>query len=186
MVGFSNMHIVVDVELFANNVIKEIGFATPFYSVGFGLKPPYPESMFTGGEKRHNLWLTANMHDIAWNSGFWFYTELKQLISYLKVKGDVTYYAKGSQKCHLLTALFGFPFLNLDDIGCPSIVQLPLETIPCQAFPHIHSESRVMHCAQKKANAYSTWFTGYNMIEGLENIELSFGVDENDDSGFDV
>ena len=43
-----------------------------------------------------------------------------------------------------------------------------------------------MHCAQKKANAYSTWFTGYNMIEGLENIELSFGDDENDDSEFDV
>lgn len=169
------MDIVVDMELFSNDVIKELAFATPFYSVGFSFKPPCPSSMLPVGEMQQNAWITKNVHKIDWASGHNFYPEMRDIVKYIKVGDEVTYYAKGNQKCQILSQLFGEPFSNLDNISCPGIKHLHVRDleIACDAFPRVHQDV-FFHCAQKKATVYADWLVGHKLIEDFDKVELSY------------
>ena len=166
----------MDMELFSNDVIKELAFATPYYSLGFSFKPPCPMNMLPPGEIQQNSWITKNVHKIDWSSGRHFYTDMRDIVKYIKVADDdVTYYAKGSQKCQILSQLFGESFYNLDSIACPGIKYLHVRDleITCDAFPLVHQDM-FSHCAQKKATVFADWLVGYKLIENFDKVELSY------------
>ena len=171
------MDIVVDVECFANEVIKELAFAHKFFSVkDYRSNPPFSDNVLTSSENTHNTWLSSNLHKINWNSGAHHYCDLKEIIQFMKIESrEVVYHAKGIHNVYLLTKLFGVPFTNLDDLGCPNIYQLCHHDrqVLCESFPNIHQGVDFYHCAQKKASYYLEWLIGQKLIENFEKIEVS-------------
>ena len=66
-------------------------------------------------------------------------------------------FAKGLEKCRLLTNLLGQNVENLDDYGCPKIQDL-IKTdsfLICSSYPFRHKIR--LHCVEKKAKVYGDW-----------------------------
>ena len=64
--------------------------------------------------------ITNHLHGIAWSSGKLEYEKLSAVLSDIKVMNPEVF-AKGLEKCRLLTRLLGQNVENLDDYGCPKI-----------------------------------------------------------------
>ena len=69
-------------------------------------------------------------------------------------------FAKGLQKCRLLTRLLGQKVENSDDYGCPKIQNLVGEgktdsSWICFSYPFRHK--RRLHCSERKAKVYAEW-----------------------------
>ena len=63
-------------------------------------------------------------------------------------------FAKGLEKCKLLTRLFGQNVENLDDYGCPKIQEL-VETNSSWICPSYFFRHKTrLHCAETKAKVY--------------------------------
>ena len=66
-------------------------------------------------------------------------------------------FAKGLEKCRLLTSLIGQKVEKLDDYGCPKIQNL-VKTDSlwiCSSYPFRHKTK--LHCAERKAKVYGEW-----------------------------
>ena len=66
-------------------------------------------------------------------------------------------FAKGLEKCRLLTRLFGQNVEKLDDYGCPKVQDL-VKTDSlwiCSRYPFRHKIS--LHCAEREAKLYGDW-----------------------------
>ena len=66
-------------------------------------------------------------------------------------------FAKGLEKCRLLTSLLGQNAENLDDYGCPknqNLVKTDILWI-CSNYP-FRRKTR-FHCAERKAKVYGEW-----------------------------
>lgn len=172
----ASMDIVVDIECFSGGIIKELAFANSYFCAGVSFKPPFPEHLLSTEEVHQNKWITNNLHKLAWNSGQFYYTDLKDVIKYIKIDNrNAEYFAKGCEKVQILTALLGIPFTNLDNLGCPSIKHLDRgNQTRCDAYPNLHFHPGIHHCAQKKAKAYYDWLSGQKLIDEFEKIELSY------------
>jgi len=102
MLNSLKMDIVVDVECFANNVIKEIAFCTDYgFSACFLLKPHFPHFSVSYLDQEQNSWLTNNLHQLSWITGDWEYRDLKNIIKIINQDG-AHYSTKGLEKCKLL------------------------------------------------------------------------------------
>ena len=87
------------------------------------------------------------------------------------------FYAKGVEKCKLLSSIFHQSFIDLDTVGCPTAIEIKnmyeqeqhSETtlfngtesdkslLPnCTSFPVKH-KNLTHHCAQKKAQLFGFW-----------------------------
>ena len=69
-------------------------------------------------------------------------------------------FAKGLEKCRLLTRLLGQNVENSDDYGCPKIQNFVGERKTssswiCSSYPFRHKTR--LHCAERKANVYGEW-----------------------------
>ena len=69
-------------------------------------------------------------------------------------------FARGLEKCRLLTRLIGQIEENLDDYGCPKIQDLVGKRKTnslwnCSSYPFRH-KTRI-HCAERKAKVYGEW-----------------------------
>ena len=69
-------------------------------------------------------------------------------------------FAKGFEKCRLLTRLLGQNVENLDVYGCPKIQDLSGEgkvnsSWICSCYPFRHKTR--LHCAERKAKVYGDW-----------------------------
>ena len=66
-------------------------------------------------------------------------------------------FAKGLEKCRLLTILLGQIVENLDDYGCPKIQDLvKTDSLSiCSNHPSRHKTR--LHCAERKAKVYGEW-----------------------------
>ena len=146
----------MDVELFAGDIVKELGFCCGTYHAGFLFKPPLDFDKCSQREKQTNMWLTQNLHQIAWEVGDYHYKDLTTVVATLK-RPNCTYYAKGVQKCRLLTKLFNIPFKDLEDTFCPGIKELLSVRATCESYHKQHAYS--LHCAQRKAIMYHDWMT---------------------------
>lgn len=150
------MDAVVDVELFANDIVKELGFCCGTYHAGFLFKPPFNFTECSDKDKHTNTWLTRYLHEIPWEEGYYGYTELATIIDTIKRPNRV-YYAKGLQKCRLLATLFDSNFINLEDTFCPGVEELLSIRATCDSYLERHAYSS--HCAQRKAIIYHDWMT---------------------------
>ena len=66
-------------------------------------------------------------------------------------------FAKGLEKCRLLTSLLGQNVENLDDYGCSKIQDL-VKTDSlwnCSSYPFGHKAK--LHCSKRKAKVYGHW-----------------------------
>ena len=66
-------------------------------------------------------------------------------------------FAKGLEKCRLLTRLLAQNVENLDDYGCPKIEDLvkPDSLWICSSYPFRHKTR--LQCAERKAKVYGEW-----------------------------
>ena len=97
-----------------------------------------------------------HLHAIAWSSGKLDYEKLLANFYDIKiVNADV--FAKGLEKCRLLTNHLGQNLENLDDSGCPKtqdLVKFDSSWI-CSSYPFRHKPR--LHCAEWKAKVYGDW-----------------------------
>ena len=66
-------------------------------------------------------------------------------------------FAKGLEKCRLLTSLLGHNVENLDDYGCPKNQDLVERDSlwNCSSYP-FRNETK-LHCAERKAKVHGDW-----------------------------
>ena len=143
--------IILDIELTVKNIIKELGLFIDGSVQGFSFCPPK-----TFKPNKQTKWNTNHLHGIAWSSGKLDYEKLFAVFYDIKVmNGEV--FAKGLEKCRLLTAFLGQNVEKLDDYGCPKSQDL-VKTDSlwnCSSYPFRHKKK--FHCAERKAKVYGDW-----------------------------
>ena len=146
--------IVLDIELTAKNVIKELGLFIDGSVQGFSFCPPK-----TFKPNKQTTWNTNHLHGIAWSSGKLESEKLFAVFYDIKVL-NAEVFAKGFEKCRLLTRLLGQNVENLDDYGSPKFKDLvgkgktSISWI-CSSYPVRHKTR--LHCAERKAKVYGDW-----------------------------
>ena len=106
--------IVLDIELTEKNIIKELGLFVDGSPQGFSFCPPK-----TFKPNKQTTWNTSHLHGIAWSSGKLDYEKLLAVFYDIKVM-NAEVFAKGFEKCRLLTRFLGQNLENLDDYGSRS------------------------------------------------------------------
>ena len=143
--------IVLDFELTEKNIIKELGLFIDGSLQGFSFCPRK-----TFKTNKQTSWNTKHLHGIAWSSGKLDYEKLFAVLYDIKVmNADV--FAKGLQKCRLLTNLLGQNEENLDDSGCPKVQDLVKTDSLWICSSHTFRHKRRLHCAERKAKLYGEW-----------------------------
>ena len=145
--------IVLDIELTKRNIIKELGLYIGSLQ-GFSFCPPKT--------CKHNKQTTRNashLHGNAWSSGKLDYDKLFANFYDIKVL-NAEAFAKGLEKCRLLTRFLGQNVEILDDYGCSKIQDLVGEgktdsSWICSSYPFRHKTR--LHCAERKAKVYGEW-----------------------------
>ena len=99
--------IVIDIELTEKNIIKELGLFIDGSVKGFSFCPP---KTFKPNKQ---TWNTNHLHGIAWSSGKQEYEKLFAVFYDIKVM-NAEVFAKGFEKCRLLTRLLGQNVENLE------------------------------------------------------------------------
>ena len=137
----------LDIELTAKIILKELGLFIDGSIQGFSLCPPK-----TCKPIKQTTWNTSHPHEIAWCSGKLDYEKLFAVFYDIKVM-NAEVFAKGFEKCKLLTRLLGQKVENLDDYGCPKIQDLVGErkvnsSWICSSYPFPHKTR--LHYAKEK------------------------------------
>ena len=143
--------IVLDIELTERNIIKELGLFIDGSLQGFSFCPPK-----TFKPIKQTSWNRKHLHGIAWSSGKLDHEKLFAVFYDIKVM-NAEVFAKGLEKCRLLTRLLGQNVENLDDYGCPKIQNL-VNTHSlwiCSTYTFRHKTR--LHCAERKAKVYGEW-----------------------------
>ena len=143
--------IVLDIELTEKNIIKELGLYIDGSLQGFSFCPPK-----TFEPSKQTTWNPTHLHGIAWSCSKLDYDKLFAVFYDIKVM-NTEVFAKGLEKCRLLTRLLGQNVENLDDYGCPKIqdlVKMDSSWI-CSSCPFRHKTR--LHCAERKAKVYVDW-----------------------------
>ena len=136
--------IVLDIELTEQNIIEELGLFNDGSVQGFSFCPPK-----TFKPNKQTTWNRKNLHGIAWSSGRLDYEKLFAVFYDIKVM-NAEVFAKGLEKCRLLSNLLGRNVENLDDYGCPKIQDLVKTDSSwiCSSYPFRH-KTRLL-CAESK------------------------------------
>ena len=142
--------IVLDIEPTDKNIIEELGLYRDGPLQGFSFCPPK-----TFKPNKQTTWNTSHLHGIAWSSGKLEY-ELFAVFYDIKIM-NAEVFAKGLEKCRLLTNLLGRNVENLDDYGCPKIQDLVKTDSSwiCSNYPFRHKTR--LHCAERKTKVYGEW-----------------------------
>ena len=143
--------IVLDIELTEKSIIKELGLFIDGYVQGFSFCPPE-----TFKPNKQTTWNTKHLHGIAWSSGKLDYEKLFAVFYDIKVM-NAEVFAKGLEKCRLLTTFLGQKVENLDDYGCPKTQDLVKTSSlwNCSSNPFRHKTR--LHCAERKTKVYGDW-----------------------------
>ena len=141
----------LDIELTEKNMIKKLGLFIDGSLQGFSFCPPK-----TFKPNKQTSWNTKHLHGIAWSSGKLDYEKLFAVFYDIKVM-NAEVFAKGLEKCRLLTSLLGQNVENLDDYGCPKIQDLvKMDSLwICSSYLLRHKTR--LHCAERKAKVFGDW-----------------------------
>ena len=137
--------ILLEVEL-TEKQIKELALIIDGSLQGFSFCPP---KTF---KPKQTTWNTSRLHGIAWNSGKLKYSKLFAVFYDITVM-NAEVFAKGIEKCRLLTGLLGQNVDNLDDYGCPKTQDLVEEgktgnSWICSSYQFRHKTR--LHCASNQ------------------------------------
>ena len=137
--------IVLDIELTEKNIFKELGHYIDGSLEGFSFCPPK-----TFKPNKQTTWNTGHLHAIAWSSGKLDYEKLFAVFYEIKVT-NAEVFAKGLEKCRLLTNLLGRNVENLDDYGCPNIQDLVKTDSSWICSSYLFRHKTRLHSAETKA-----------------------------------
>ena len=140
--------IVLDIELSEKTILKELGHFVEGSLQGFSFCPPNafkPNKQMT--------WNTSHLLGIAWSNGKLEYGKLFAVFYDIEVM-NAEVFAKGLEKCRLLSRLLGQKVEKLDDYRCPktqdlvgegktNLLQLPFPT-----------QNKASLCREEKAKVY--------------------------------
>ena len=137
--------IVLDIELTEKNKIKEWGLYIDGSVQGFSFCPPKSFK-----PNKQTTWNTSHLHRIVWSSRKVDYQKLFAVFYDIRIT-NAEVFAKGLEKCRLLTNLLGRKIENLDDYGCPKIQDLVKTDSSwiCSSYP-FRQKTR-LHCAERRA-----------------------------------
>ena len=145
--------VVLDIECVENKTVKALGVYQNGQTVGYSFLPP---KKFKATSQ--SAWCTKHLHEINWNSGHEKYTELEKILKKLKAP-ETEFFAKGYEKCKILSEILQTKLTNLDDYACPKVQNLIFKYEQydwrCSNYPFRHANT--LHCAERKAFAYGTW-----------------------------
>ena len=147
--------IVLKIELTHKNVIKELGVFIDGSVQGFSFSSPKSFK-----PNKQTIWNTSHIDGIPWSSGKLDY-EKRFAVLYDRRVMKAEVFAKGLEKCRLLSNLLGPNVETLDDYGCPKIQDL-VKTDSlwiCSSYPFRHKTR--LHCAERKAKVYGEWAMQY-------------------------
>ena len=143
--------IVLDIELTEKNKIKELELFIDGSLQGLTFCPPktFKPIKQTTSNRSH-------LHGIAWSSGKLDYDKLFTVFYDVKLL-NAEVFAKGLEKCRLLTRLLRQNVENLDDYGCPKFQDLvKTDSLRiCSSYPFRHKTR--LNCAERKAKVYGVW-----------------------------
>ena len=143
--------IVLDIELTEKNIIRELELSIDGSLQGFSFCPPK-----TLEPKKQTSWNTEHLHGIAWGGGKLDYEKLFAVFYDIKVL-NAEVFAKGLEKCRLLTNLLGQNVEILDDYGCPKIQDLvKTDSLWICSIYRFRHKTR-LHCAEREAKVYGEW-----------------------------
>ena len=143
--------IVLDIELTEKDVIKELGLFIDGSVQGFSFCPPKALKPI-----KQTSCNTKHLHGNAWSSRKLDYDKLFAVFYDIKVM-NAEVFAKGLEKCRLLTNLLGQNVESLNDYGCPKNQDL-VKTDSLwiySSYPFRHKTR--LHCAERKAKVYGDW-----------------------------
>ena len=143
--------IVLDVELTEKDIIKELGLYIDGSLQGFSFCPPK-----TCEPIKQTTYNTRHLHGIAWSSGKLEYDKFCAVLYDIKVL-NAEVFAKGLEKCRLLTRFLGQNVKNLDDYGCPKIQDLVKTDSSWICSIYLFRHKTRLHCAGRKAEVYGEW-----------------------------
>ena len=144
--------VVLDIECLEGKIVKELGIFKDRIVLGYSFLPlkDYKPTF-------QAKWSTKNMHGINWNHGELDYSELAFII-HQHCSPTTEYFAKGLEKCKILSPYLCKDVENLDDLGCRKASKL-LENDDaewnCSNYPYRHKKA--LHCAEKKAYVCGIW-----------------------------
>ena len=143
--------IVLDIKLTEKNTIKELGLFIDSSLQGFSFCPSKTFKPY-----KQTTWNTRHLHGIAWSSGKLDYEKLFAVFYEIKVT-NAEVFAKGLEKCRLLTKLIRQNVENLDDHDCPKIQDLVKtdSSCICSSYPFRHKTR--LQCAERKAKVNGEW-----------------------------
>ena len=128
--------------------MKKLGLFIDGSLQGFSFCPP---EIFK--RNKQTKWNTSHLLGIAWSSGKLDYEKLFAVFYDIKVM-NAEMFAKGLEKCRLLTNLLGQNVENLDDYGCPTIQDLfKADSLWISSSLPFRHETR-LHFAERKTNLY--------------------------------
>ena len=104
--------VVLVIECLEGIIVKELGIFMNGIVLGYSFLPPkyYKPTL-------QAKWNTKNMHGIKWNHGKRDYSELACII-HQHWSPTTEYFAKGLEKCKILSPHLCNYVVNLDDLGC--------------------------------------------------------------------
>ena len=143
--------IVLDIELTAKNIIKELGLCIDGSLQGFSF---CPSKTFKPNEQ--TKWNTSHLQENAWSIGKLDYEKLFAVSYDIKVM-NAEVFAEGFEKFRLLTRLFGQNVEKLGDCGGPKHQYLVKTDSSwfCSSYPFL--QKITLHCAEREAKVYREW-----------------------------
>ena len=147
--------VVLDIECVEKNIIKELGIFHNGTIRGYSFLPPkkYKPS-------KQTYWLTNLLHNIHWQSGAYDYTQLENILNVENFE-HAEFFAKGSEKCKILSQILNKPVEKLGNLSCPPASALVFRNEKgecdwiCSSYPLRHLKT--LHCAERKAYVYGLW-----------------------------
>ena len=142
---------VLHIELTDKNIIKELGLFIDGSIQEVSFCPPK-----TFKPNKQTTWNTGHLPGIAWSSEKLDYDKLFAVFYDIKVM-NAEVFAKGLEKCRLLSRLLGQNVENLDHFGCPKIQNLVETDSLWKCSSYLFLLKTRFHCAERKPKVYGEW-----------------------------
>ena len=143
--------IVLNIELSEKDIGKELGL---YFDGSLQVFSFYPSK--TCKPNKQTAWNTSHLHGIAWSSGKLDYDKLFAVFYDTEVM-NAEVFAKGLEKCRLLTRFLGQNLENLDDYGCPKTQDLVKTDSLWICSSYLFRQKTRLRCAEGKAKVYGKW-----------------------------
>lgn len=127
--------------------VKEMAFVNPItkeYWVGV-FYPPFDRQHMKKKYYQELDWATTNLHGLTWEEGLYPYSVAFTMLHHFGANFQL--YAKGRQRCVWIQQHTCIPVVDLDDLGCPPLKELPFGCF-CEFHNTLHKS-----CALNKATS---------------------------------